>query len=307
MNTKKILNHGRETYAVYYGDGFVMKRPLEHFSEEQKQSWLEKQHRTQQAIEEIRGVKHTVYNIPQMIFVNDDEYQVLEERAPGVPLTKTVFRDLSKRQQHEIINGLGTFLIDMNELKPAKPVKNHKVTQDFDFSALQRFVDTRMSNWFKKNEILQMKKICEQIDSFSYDTYLAWSHGDLNSGNVYYDMKSSTLSFIDFAEADYHFIYVDIFSPLQTDLEISKRVYEKYLDYHQKGLWTMYSTRNPIFQQIMKYRAEEVLLKRFLKASRDLRTNPQSEKGVKNTRDKVVFMRKQIAGLLSLEQKYNKK
>ena len=57
----------------------------------------------------------------------------------------------------------------------------------------------------------------------------------------------------------------------------------------------------------MKYRAEEVLLKRFLKASRDLRTNPQSEKGVKNTRDKVVFMRKQIAGLLSLEQKYNKK
>lgn len=307
MSGKKILNHGRETYAVYYGDDFVMKRPLENFSDEQKQKWLEKQHNTQEVIESIRAVKHTVYNVPKMFFINDEEYQILEERAPGIPLTKTLYRDLSKRQQYEIINGIGTFLTDMNELKPATFVAGHKITEEFDFSALQLFVETRMSKWFKKNEILQMKKICDQISNFSYDTYLVWSHGDLNSGNVYYDVKTSTLSFIDFAEADYHFIYADIFAPLQTDLEISKRVYETYLTCHQKGLWPMYSLRNPIFQKLMKYRGEEVLLKRFLKASRDLRSNPQSEKGIKNTREKVVFMRKQLASMLTLEQKYNKK
>ncbi|MBO4480384.1 MAG: phosphotransferase [Alphaproteobacteria bacterium] len=307
MTEIKNLNHGRETYAVDYGEKFVLKRPLPVFNDEQKQKWLEKQHKTKECIDAIRSVNHTVYNVPNMEFINDDEYQILEERAQGQKLTRDLYLTLSTRQQHEIINSIGTFLVDMNELKEAYPEKNHKITSEFKFDSLMNFVNNRMNKWFKKNEILQMKRFCEQIDSFTYDTYMAWSHGDLNSGNVYYDTKTSTLSFIDFAEAGYHLIYADIFAPLQTDLRIEKRVYEKYIEYHQPALWRMTSLRNQKMQEIMKYRAESVLLKRFLKASQDLRTNPQSEKGVRNTAEKVKFMREQMAAILTLEQKFAKK
>ena len=301
------LNHGRETYAVSYGERFVLKRPLPQFSDGQKQKWLAKQHKTKDAIDMIRNVNHTVYNIPSMEFINDDEYQILEERAPGQKLTSDVFNKLSRRQQLEIVNSIGTFLVDMNELRDAKPKNNHKITSEFKFDVLMHFVNNRMGEWFKKDEVSQMQNFCEQIDSFTYDTYLAWSHGDLNSGNVFYDEATSTLSFIDFAEADYHLIYADIFSPLQTDLNIERAVYEKYVEYHQPSLWRMFSVRNPKMQELMKYRAESVLMKRFLKASRDLRKNTTTDKGIKNNRDKVQFMRNQMTAILALEQKYAKK
>ena len=33
---KNLKNHGRETYAVYYGDEFVLKRPLPTFNDAAK-------------------------------------------------------------------------------------------------------------------------------------------------------------------------------------------------------------------------------------------------------------------------------
>ncbi len=61
-NKIKNLNHGRETYAVYYGDEFVLKRPLPTFGEEVRRKWLEKQHRTKDAIDAIRAIANPVYN-----------------------------------------------------------------------------------------------------------------------------------------------------------------------------------------------------------------------------------------------------
>ena len=306
MTDIRKLNHGRETYAVYYGDGYVLKRPLPTSTDEQKQKWLEKQHKTKECIDAIRAINHKVYNVPNMLFVNDDEYQILEERAPGGPLTRSAFRKLPARKRFEIINGIGTFLVDMNELKSAKSELNHKIVDEFKFDVLMHFVNNRMHEWFEKNEVLQMKRFCAQINSFTYNTYLAWSHGDLNSGNVFYDEDTGTLSFIDFAEAGYDFIYKDIFAPLQIDLGIERQVYEKYLDYHQRSLWNMPKLNNPKLSQIMKFRAESVLIKRFLKAAKDLRTNPQSIKGIKNTEQKVKFMRQQMAEILRLEQEFSK-
>ena len=74
---KNLKNHGRETYAVYYGDEFVLKRPLPTFDEETKNKWLAKQHHTKSIIDEIREVKNPLYNIPSMKFINDEEYQIL--------------------------------------------------------------------------------------------------------------------------------------------------------------------------------------------------------------------------------------
>lgn len=305
-NKIKNLNHGRETYAVYYGDEFVLKRPLPTFSEDVRKKWLEKQHRTKDAIDAIRAIANPVYNVPAMHFINDDEYQILEERAPGLPLTRELYRQLSRRQRFEIINSLGSFLVDMNELKPIGEIQKHRISTEIKFLRLNNFIENKMSHWFTKNEVLQMARIRDKIGTFEYETRLAWSHCDLNSGNVLYDPQTSTLSFIDFAEADYRFIYRDIFAPLQIELDIYKKVYELYTQLHDKSLYLMPNIKNDVLREIMKYRLMSVGLKRFIKASDDLRMNPQNTKSVKNNTEKIEFMRTQIQGFIDLERAFSK-
>lgn len=307
-NTPKIktLIHGRETYAVYYGDEFVLKRPLPTFGDDARDAWLAKQHRTKDAIDRIRAVGNPLYNVPAMRFINDDEYQILEERAPGVPLTAEVYRTLSRRQRYEIINSLASFLVDMNESQPIGPAQPHNIASELKFSRLDTFVGTKMSHWFTKNEVRQMSRIRDEIGSFQYPTRLAWSHCDLNPGNVLYDANTSKISFIDFAEAGYRFIYRDIFASLQIELGIWKQVYDAYLKMHDKSLWQMPSAKNESLRNIMKYRLMTVVLKRFIKASDDLRLNPQNEKSIRNNVDKVAFMRDLMQYLQNLERTFQK-
>lgn len=303
---RKLKHHGRETYAVYYGDGFVLKRPLPNMSDEECAKWLQKQHKTKDAIDAIRAVGNPVYNIPEMVFIRDDEYQILEERAPGKPLTSDLYRMLSRRQQYEIINSIGSFLVDMNELKPVGQPVEHKISDELKFARLNNFVNTKMSNWFNKNEVRQITRICDTIGKFSYTTRMAWSHCDLNSGNVFYDPKTSRLSFIDFAEADYFFIYRDIFAPLQIELGICRPVYETYTKLHNKSLYAMPSIKNENLREIMKNRIIVVCLKRFIKASDDLRSNPKNEKSVNNNALKLEFMRAQITAIQNIEKQFSK-
>lgn len=294
-------NHGRETYAVYYGDDFVLKRPLPIFTEEKKREWLVKQHKTKEIIDAIRAVGNPVYNVPAMRFVNDDEYQILEERAPGEPLTQAVYSKLSNRQKFEIVNSIGSFLVDMNESKPVKPMENYKISNEIKFNRLDSFVENKMSIWFTKKETMQMARIRDEIGTFEYETRQAWSHGDLNSGNVLYDADKNKLSFIDFAEAGYKFIYHDIFAPLQVELDIYKNVYDVYMKLHDKSLYLMPGAKNELLKEIIKYRLIVVHLKRFIKASDDLRINTVSKKGMNNNLEKVEFMRKQMQSIYDIE------
>ncbi len=301
-----LPNHGRETYAVYYGDRFVLKRPLPYFNDASKKAWLKKQHDTKQKIDDIRKVGNPVYNIPEMIFINDEEYQVLEERALGEPLTRQLYDNLSKRQQFEIINSLGSFLVDMNELKPIGQIQKYKIANDIKFSRLDRFIETKMSNWFTKSEVVQMAKVRDEIGSFEYETRLAWSHGDINAGNVLYDVGNNKLSFIDFAETGYKYIYRDIFAPLQVELDIYKRVYETYYQLHNKNLYVMPSIKNENLREIMKYRILAVVLRRIIKASDDLRRNPASPKSEANNLEKIFFIRRQMQKFEIIEKMFSK-
>ena len=303
---RKLKHHGRETYAVYYGDAFVLKRPLPNMSEDECAKWLKKQHQTKDAIDAIRAVDNPVYNIPSMVYIRDDEYQILEERAPGEPLTYDLYRTLSRRQQYEIINSIGSFLVDMNELKPVGKLVSHKISDEFKFQRLDNFINNKMSNWFRKNEIRQIARVRDNIGKFEYTTRMAWSHCDLNSGNVFYDAANSRLSFIEFAEADYFFIYRDIFAPLQIELGICRPVYETYTKLHNKNLYAMPSIKNDNLREIMKNRMIVVCLKRFIKASDDLRTNPKNEKSVNNNAAKLEFMRTQIAKIQNIEKQFSK-
>lgn len=305
-NIKNLKNHGRETYAVYYGDEFVLKRPLPTFNDSSKQAWLNKQHKTKQIIDDIRAIKNPLYNVPAMKYINDDEFQILEERAPGTPLTPDLYNNLSKRQQFEIINSIASFLVDMNELKPIGKIQTHQIRYELKFSRLDNFIENKMSTWFTRAEVTQMAKLRDIIGTFEYETRLAWSHADINSGNVLYDPKTSRISFIDFAETDYKFIYRDIFAPLQIELDIYKRVYETYCTLHNKNLYTMPGIKNENLREIMKYRIMVVWLRRFIKAADDLRKNPINQKSADNNMEKIFFMRRMMQNFINLENQFSK-
>ncbi len=308
MDTQKLqnLNHGRETYAVYYGDDFVLKRPLPTFGDDARNAWLAKQHKTKNAIDEIRSVANPVYNIPSMIHINDDEFNILEERAHGAPLTPELYKSLTRRQQVEIITSIASFLVDMNELKPIGPEISHRISDEIKFHRLDNFIENKMSLWFTTDENIQMANIRDEVGAFEYDTRLAWSHSDLNPGNVLYDAQNSKIYFIDFAEAQYNYIYRDIFSPLQIKLGIYRRVYELYTQLHDKTLYPMPNIKNPALREIMKYRIITVALRRFIKASDDLRKNPRDAKSQDNNASKVAFMREQMKMIFDIQDQISR-
>ncbi|MBS7386374.1 MAG: hypothetical protein KIG73_01535, partial [Alphaproteobacteria bacterium] len=140
-----------------------MKRPLPTLSADARDAWLAKQHKTKDAIDEIYAVGNPRYNIPRMIYIKDDEYQLLEECAPGQHLTADLFKTLSRRQQYEIIDGVAAFLVDMNELKPIQEIQRHKIANELKFNRLDKFIENKMHNWFKDDEIKYMAGIRDNI------------------------------------------------------------------------------------------------------------------------------------------------
>ena len=282
--------HGRETYVEYYGN-FVIKRPLPKLGDEARQLWLMKQHKTKSVTDAVRAIGNPTYNIPEMYFVHDGDMQVLEERAPGEPLTAQLYRKLSKRQQYEVVNSLGQFLVDINESQPIGEIERYRIAGEIKLDRLNNFIENKMSRWFTDAEVTFMSEIRDAVSQFEYETCRAWSHCDLNSGNVLYDADASKLWIIDFAEADYKFIYRDIFSPVAVELDICRRVYDAYNKFHNRERYQMPGVNNGMVREIMKYRTIVVLLRRFGKAADDLRMNPVSPKGEQNNLEKVVFMR----------------
>lgn len=305
-NISNLVHHGRETYAVYYGDRFVLKRPLPNSTAEKRDAWLAKQHKTKDAIDAIRAKKNPLYNVPAMEYIHDAEYQILEERAPGEPLTADLYSKLSARQKFEIVNSIASFLVDMNELKPIGAVQKNNIMNELKFSRLDKFIENKMHLWFTREEIYQMANIRDKIGKFEYETRLAWSHADISAKNVIYDAATSRLSFIDFAEADYKFIYRDIFAPLQIELNIYKNIYDVYYKMHNQELYYMPGAKTDAFREIMKHRIMVVFLRRFIKASDDLRVTPANKKSADNNLEKLSFMRQQMQNIHNLEQQLSR-
>lgn len=306
MKTEIKAPHGRETYIADFGVSFVMKRPLPNFGQNQKDKWLDKQHKTKQIVDDIKALNNPVYNIPSMVYIKDDEYQLLEERALGMPLTADLYQSLTGRQRYEIVTSMSHFLVDMNESKPVSEEVLHKISDELKMQKLQNIVDNKMPKWFCVGTIKYMADLIEDVQNFEYVTRKAWSHCDLNSGNVLYDANASKLYFIDFAEANYNFIFRDVFSPLAVDLEICKPLYEEYFKLHDKDKYRLYGPRNPELQNIMRYRIITVLLKRFIKAGDDLRITAESEKTKKNNAEKVRFMNDLISKIQYIEKQLTK-
>jgi hypothetical protein len=68
----------------------------------------------------------------------------------------------------------------------------------------------------------------------------------------------------------------------------------------------MPTPKNSTLRNIMKYRLMFVLLRRFIKASDDLRINPQSDKSITNNYNKIAFMREQITAIKNIDKQFYK-
>lgn len=297
---------GHESFVVDYGDGFVMKRPLPVFSLDKKSEWLVKQHYTQQIIIDIKKVHNLSYNIPEMVHIKDEEFQLLEERAPGKPLTGLFYRSLSKRQQVEVRNSIVSFIMDMQSVNPILPAKPYKIAEELKMEKLGNIIRYKMPKYFSKYNIDYIKYLYDYMNSVEYVAPKVWSHGDLSSGNVLYDDDTSTLSFIDFADAKYHIVDHDIVSPLAVDLGIYGGVYSTYVKLHDKKSYDLYGIKPADMRQITKNRLFVILLKRFIKAGDDLHINSTNEAGKLNNANKVAFMNKIIENLRRYDNKYSK-
>ncbi|MCL2629470.1 MAG: phosphotransferase [Alphaproteobacteria bacterium] len=277
--------HGRETWVEYYGQGFVVKRPLTDFGEEKRIKWLQKQHLTRKHIEEIlwyKGLNYSVsYDVPEMKHVNDEEVAVLEERAPGERLTKQFYDSLSARRQTKIQNGIAEFLSDMAQLRPVKESRQ-KLSERFNFAQLDKFLSTRGGLWLDQEDIKFTKKVAEQVSKFEYDTTLVWAHRDLNPGNILYDLDTWKLSFIDFAEANYDCVYHDIFySALNNELGISAKIFNKFLKLYGKKQPNL--AIDPVQTAKIAYMNGALrVLRRLNYIGKRARPNPANEKSQKN-------------------------
>lgn len=297
---------GHESFVVDYGDGFVMKRPLPVFSSSKKSEWLVKQHFTQEVISDIKNVHNVAYNVPEMVHIKDDEFQLLEERAPGKPLTGAFYRSLSKRQQIEIKNSIVSFIMDMQSVNPVLPAKPYNIAEELKITKLGNIIEYKMPKYFSQESTGYMDNLCNYMSSVTYVAPKVWSHGDLSSGNVLYDAQTSTLSFIDFADAKYHIVDHDIISPLTFDLGIYGGVYSTYVKLHDKKSYDLYGIKSADMRQITKNRLFVILLKRFIKAGDDLHLNAQSDSGEENNAKKVIFMKKIIESLQKYDKKFSK-
>lgn len=288
--------------VVDYGDGFVIKRPLDGVSLDKKMKWICKQHAVQETIADIESVKNPLYNIPSMIHIKDTEFQVLEQRAPGQPLTVDLYKSLSKRQQIEIGNSIAALLMDMRELKPVIPDVSYKISTELKMEKFWNIISTKMPKWFNNEELSYMDKLYSYIDSVKYISPMVWSHSDLSSGNVLYDAQSSRLSFIDFADAKYQTVDHDIISPLAFDLEIYNDVYDNYV----KSGYDLSGINDGNIKQTVKNRLSIILLKRLIKQGDDLRLNPKLEKTEINNANKVACIRGIIEKLQCIDKTFSK-
>lgn len=298
--------HGRETKITYYED-YILKQPLNALTDEAKDAWLAKQKKTKQIIDDVVALRNPAYYVPRMLAINDEDHRVLEERALGYNLTQQLFARLSPRQKFELVNSFASFLVDMNESKPVKPLEKYKICSELKFSRLDSFVNSKIQNWpFTNNEKYNIARIRDEVAEFEYDTRKAWSHGDLNSGNILYNPDTNQLAFIDFAESGYKYIYRDVFSPVSIELDLYEDIYAFYRKLHNSALYDMPSPKDDNLKRIMKYRILVALLKRFIKASDDLRLNSGSEKAKLNNQNKVEFMKLQMQKMDYIESLYGK-
>lgn len=196
-------NIPRETLVVAT-DGLVIKRPVIKRSGIAPKSWLNKQRHAQAVQESLQEKSGKYYFIPKMLEISDSQMFAIEQRVPGLPVTDTYFETLDEADRAIIYLGFAHFLNDINQSKPVLTQRdtfdNPEQPGDVAFARIVKHLKKNLSS--KEIDILNKSKEWFDANSIN-DASVVFCQGDMNQHNIFYDQKTKTVSFIDFADARY--------------------------------------------------------------------------------------------------------
>ncbi|MBR5625518.1 MAG: phosphotransferase [Alphaproteobacteria bacterium] len=224
-------NIPRETLVVAT-DGLVIKRPVTKNNHAPNKAWLKKQYHAQQVQESLQKTSGKCYFVPRMLEISSEEMFAIEQRVPGAPVTEKFFATLSDADKNVIYMGFAHFLNDINQ---SMPVLNQSDT--FDIPEQQGDISfdkiiKKLKEHLSSKERDTLKKSKEWFDKHAInDASVVFCQGDMNEHNIFYDLKTKTVSFIDFADARYEnardMFHRDIARLLWIDIDKLITLYKK--------------------------------------------------------------------------------
>jgi len=200
-------NKPRESIVINDTDGDgVVKMPTTTRPEYIK-VWLQKQRHANITVKFLLANPNRLggYFIPKITEINPsmENPHVREQRAPGGALTKDVFDSLSIENQDKIYKSLANFVYDMNHCRPILTMQQQLAQINEDGLTFDDVVN-HISGYLDKNEIAQINNAYKFFQSHPEMTSsFVFFHGDMNENNMFYDAATGTVSFLDFAEANY--------------------------------------------------------------------------------------------------------
>ena len=215
MNNKngiKYINTNKPRDSIVVGDNTgagVVKMPNTTRTA-YVDDWLKKQRHARTAVNFMMGNPNRLggYFVPKITEIGNSVKTpyVREQRAPGCALTKELFDSLSPDTQDKIYKSLANFVYDMNHCRPVLTVQQ-KLVQPNEYGMDFNDVMDKISTYLDKNEIAAINNAYNFFQSHPEMTSsLVFFHGDMNENNMFYDMATDTVSFLDFAETKYETI-----------------------------------------------------------------------------------------------------
>ncbi len=187
------------------GKKYIVKKAI---NEETKHSWLILQKRAKIAGDFAYKInKNPNVLIPRILCINEEIGYSIEECAIGKELTKDMMENMSKVKKYDIAKNIALFLNDLHQSKSSFWKKYPKGIKPFLMGNKKIMKDIKKIGVWKS-----FKEFLKKADSFLKDDVIVPIHGDIAPRNIFYDIETQKVSFIDFGVARMSSVYVEFIS-----------------------------------------------------------------------------------------------
>ena len=204
MLNNNQINTNKPRDSLVFADGdYVIKYPTAtnpaHVGE-----WVKRQQHARDVVNGLLSYNgnRKLYFIPKIVEISDKtNAYIREERVYGKPITQDLFFSLNQTQQDIIYNTLAIFISDMNQHMPVLDI-----TSQFQMANGKDFIRllTSVRDFISDEDFTLINNAYELLKLHSNKMpSRVFFHGDMNENNIFFDITTNTVSFIDFTEARY--------------------------------------------------------------------------------------------------------
>jgi hypothetical protein len=248
------LIHGHESYAEIFEDSkhgkSIMLRPVNKLDAKR---WVERQRNNKDEIDRIRKIDNKTFFIPEIrAVISYPEPSAFIEMAPGEKVTPEYFASLTMQQQDKIITATAHFLNVMHQSKPFEIVDAMKAGDLIHFDRGLKLFAPLLS----KDSVEKIQLIQSELEKEDFKILTVWAHADFWGGNIFYDVTTDTVSYIDFGEARYVDFYKEIYANEALKKIIGDKKYEEFIE-----IYLRLPKQNPIPFDVTKDRERYTYIK----------------------------------------------